>query len=149
MVVLTAKDQRGIGEIIRMIGIRRICGCAFIAKAEGISPRTTWVHNAAILPRLLTLQKEQLKQPPLSPCRLRTIGWWPAQMLDPVIGSLIVDTRHASPAIDQCSSPTPIILPIGRRWRYTMGSHRVNPDMEVLCWFVHYQMERQKWSYFK
>jgi len=143
--VQTGIRQR-IREIIRTIGKRRISGSAFIASSEGIPPRTAWARNVAILWRLPTLQqKHQLLR--LSPRQSRTIGWWLAAMLHPVIGSLIADTLLTSPAVDQCSLPTPNILQIWRRWRDTMGSHRLHPDMEVLDWFVNYQMERRKRSY--
>jgi len=149
-----AEVQRGIREmmreIIRTIGTRRISGSAFIASGEGTPPRTAWASSVAILPSLPILQqRHQLRLLRLSPRRSRTIGWWPAQVLHPVIGSLIADARLTSPAIDQCSSPTPNILRIRSRWRDTMGSDRLHQDMEVLGWFVNYQMERRKRSYSK
>jgi len=152
--VKAAKVQGGTREIIRetTIGKRRISGSAFIASGEGIPPRTAWASNTAILQSLLTLhQKHQPKDRllRLSPLRSRTIGWWPALVLHPVIGSSIADARLTSPAVDQGSSPTPDILRIRSRWRDTMGSHRLHLDMEVLGWFVNYQMERRKQSYFK
>ena len=138
-----------IREIIRETK-RRISGSAFIASGEGIPPRTAWASSSAILPRLPILQqKHQLKHRllQLSPLRSRTIGWWPAQMSHPVIGSSIADARLTSPAVDQCSSSTPNILRIRRWWRDTMGSHRLHQDMEVLGWLASCQMERRKQSY--
>jgi len=154
--VKTAEGQRGIREmireIIRMIRKRRISGSAFIASGEGIPPTTAWASNAAILQSLPTLQqKHQLKHRllRLSPLRSITIGWWPAQVLHPVIGSSIADARLTSPAIDHCSSPTPNILRIRRRWSDTMGSNQWHQELEVLGWLASCQMERWKWSYFK
>ena len=120
--VKAAEVQRGIREIIREIirtfRNRRISGSAFIASGESTPPRTASASNAAILLSLPTLQqKHQLKHRllRLSPLRSRTIGWWPAQMHHPVIGSSIADVRLTSLAVNQCSSPTPNILPIQRR----------------------------------
>ena len=134
----SAKVQRRTREIIREIireTKRRISGSTFIASGEGTQPRTPLASSAAILPRLPILQqKHQLKHQllRLSPLRSRTSGWWPAQMLHPVIGSSIADAQLTSPAINQCSSPTPNILRIRRRSRDKMGSHRLYPDMGVL-----------------
>ena len=71
-----------------------------------------------------TAAKHRLRLLRLSPLRSRTIGWWPAQMLHPVISSSIADARLTSPAVYQCSSPTLNILQIRRRSRDIMGSHR-------------------------
>jgi len=148
--VKAAKVQSGIREIIRVIGKRRIRRSGFIASGDGISPRTAWASNAAIPQLLLTLQqKHQMRPLWHSPHRSRTIGWWPAQMLHTVIGSLIADARVTSPAIDQCSSPTLNMLPFQSRRRDTMGSHHFHPDMRVLGWFASCQMERRKRYYFK
>jgi len=114
--VKVAEVQRGIREIIRTIGKKRISGNAFIASGQGIPPRTAWASNVAILPRpLIPQQKHRLRLLRLSPLRSRTIGWWPPQVLHPAIGSSIAEAQLTSPAIDQCSSPTPNILGIRRR----------------------------------
>jgi len=130
--VKAAKFRRVIREIIRIIGRQRIGGSAFIANSQGISPRTAWERNVVILHQLLTpQQKHQLSYRllQLSPHQSRTIGSWLAEMLHAVIGSLIADARLTSPAIKQCSSPTPNIMWIRIRWRDTIGSHRSHPDM--------------------
>jgi hypothetical protein len=49
-------------------------------------------------------QKNQRKLLRLSARPSRTIGWRPAQVVHPVIGSSIADARITSPAMDQCSS---------------------------------------------
>jgi len=146
----SAKVQWGIREIIWMIRKRRICGSAFIASGDGISPRTAGASNAAIIQWLPTLQrKHRLRLLWLSPSRSRTIGWWLAETLHPVIGSSIADARLTSLAVDQCSSPTLNILRIQIRWRDRMGSHPLHPNMEVVGWFASCQMEVRKRSYFK
>jgi len=152
--VKAAEAQRGIREMIREIvrtrGKRRISRSAFIASGEGIPLRTAWPSNVVILLSQPTLQQtHRLRLLQLSPLRSRTIGWWLAQMLHLAIGSSIADARLTSPAVNQCSSTTPHILWIRSRWRDSMGSHRLHPDMEVLGWLASCQMERRKWSYFK
>jgi len=79
--VMAAKVQSGIREILRTIGKRRICENAFIANSEGVSPRTAWASNTAILQMLATLkQKHQQKHQLLRlwPCWLGTI--WSGQV---------------------------------------------------------------------
>jgi len=144
-VAKSAKVQSGIREIIWTIGKKRISGSAFIASGKVIPSRTAWASNTAILQKLPTLQQKHR----LRLLQSRTIGWGPAQVLHPGMGSLIADARLTSPAIDQCLSPTPLILQIRRRWRDTMGSHCFHPDMEVLGWFASWQMETLKQSYSK
>jgi len=69
-------------------------------------------------------------------------------MLCPVICTSIVDARLTSPVVHQYSSPTPIILIICTRWRDTMWSPHLHPDMDVLGWVARCLMEWRKQSYY-
>jgi len=96
-----------------------------------------------------TAAQHRLKRLWLTPLWSTTLGWRLAQMRHAVIGSLSADARLTSPAVDQCLSPTLNIPCIWRKWRDTMGSHPLHPDMEVLGWLVNCQIEWRKQSYFK